>query len=1665
MFLGNLLKDVGGLVNGAVSGVEHFFGGGQPAPRPQAPQAPQQAPQAIRAPQQAPAPQGVNLGQLSDMINKSTGFQTFADRQKQQNQFINQPAQPAKPINFNNVVNNAGNQFLKNTPSFNVANTIAKGAMNPNVQRGVANSVAGAVVQPLVGAGELFNRDINAPVQASIQSVGNFLQSKPDNWAENYNKAADTLTNSLANTAQAIDQKTGTNISGSVNSAYEHPLSTAIMTGLTAAGPLLGPEAGAFGKAGQTITKVGFGGQAALSIPSTIQAINNAKTPDERTQAVTEAFANGVFAAGLLGSGGKDIIKGIKDPYTQLAIQNGIERAKQINANLGEEGKISLGQPGEPQVGKTPQTPEFNIPKKLQALEGHLNKKGFTVADLPEDVNDKAKWQSSELPIIKEYYKYIKDNKLNPDNLGIKGVTRTPQAGKTPTDIKLRDTLNKLDDNTLRTSLETLKNSGAENSPAYKVGKEILDNRTPQQTASNLVVGSKEWNDYYAKQNAPTIEKPKVTLQEGRANQVLDKKIRYNGQVMTRSEYVDALKNDGYTPTQHTVNGKQTYALKSPKGDYYDISKIEYTYASTPTPQVGKPIVKFKQATQKEQLASLGLSEIPKPTAELPVNNPIENKYIDANQQAKAPDVVTQQAIDRAKTATNNPLYNSINLPKAAEGDINQAVLNYQGVTKGIQDRLTVAVDTANLLDAHDKALLDKLRTKDPEVVAKKAHNETQFLAAAQHAKEYNDYTQELGRSQGQDLGYRKNYGAAVFYDLNDEKTASILADRQAKLKRNPNYAKGRSIPDYEEGAKLNLKRKNSNFIEDLQDDAKRRTNDLGDLAFANTLRQALPGLVQENAIGIGKQGNYVQIKIPGTNRLTSLTVPKEFADKINQRASYEYGPGKGGKALKTYDSANAVMKFFDLALGGYHSVQEAAGFIPERFSKGDFLGTARGMGVIFSPKLFKDETVRMSSDQASHADGMSTLDRANVSGLTRMSKQIGADADTALKLLDTGKYNPIRAVHDSLFGREIPYFKLRSFETRTKNLDFSKPEDVLEARQIAKALNSAYGGINRAIDGLTPTQLKLASRGILATDYNEGLARSWVNALSKRNVEGDLARRVVIGRRLLLAAPGIISYVMANPNASPQQIASNIGQQFFTPNVPSPFKTKSGISKVINFPKDVSGKVITMATPFFDQNNPNKLSGIATELSGNLSSLPATVPKLVTNQDYYGNPIITNNLVQSAANIGTLVGPIAGQNITKVVTGQMSAAEAAINTLGGRTASDPNDPKFQATQAYYKAISMAGAQVQGADKGLVASYFARQKDPNTGQTIQEGPRTAAANAKMLFANDSVRNAIQKAQQSIPNHDPLWDLSSDQLKTYENYKTLPPGGADAEVMKANNPWIGTLATTRSNFFNSNNFKSTSIPDPKDPPVQYPLSSQENSLIAQAGKITDAAQKNQFYTDNPQLSIIENKYGQYVNQERAAQGLQPLPVTPLPTAQQAQELKEYAQVPKGGGSKGGNKYQAVYLQAHPDLSNYFAQSTFNSLLRQAAINDAGGGSSQQLLKDIKNVGTYDITKNPDGSYSFGTSSSSSGSGSSSSSSSGSSSGSSSNIRLRLPNPTNNKPLRAKISFSKRMKFKVNKTNIQRPQAVAGRVQTKLQTPRANNKGATVKSKSDLVKSSS
>src|SRR5258708_34907172 len=95
-------------------------------------------------------------------------------------------------------------------------------------------------------------------------------------------------------------------------------------------------------------------------------------------------------------------------------------------------------------------------------------------------------------------------------------------------------------------------------------------------------------------------------------------------------------------------------------------------------------------------------------------------------------------------------------------------------------------------------------------------------------------------------------------------------------------------------------------------------------------------------------------------------------------------------------------------------------------------------------------------------------------------------------------KFPVIKQFHDALFKRQIPFSKMQVFERYTDGLDLNNPADYERMRGAARSINNTFGGINRLVDGMTPSRMKQFSRGILAVDYNEGQIRTLLSALSK---------------------------------------------------------------------------------------------------------------------------------------------------------------------------------------------------------------------------------------------------------------------------------------------------------------------------------------------------------------------------------------------------------------------------------------------------------------------------------------------------------------------------------------------------------------------------------------
>ena len=1068
-------------------------------------------------------------------------------------------------------------------------------------------------------------------------------------------------------------------------------------------------------------------------------------------------------------------------------------------------------------------------------------------------------------------------------------------------------------------------------------------------------------------------------------------------------------------------------------------------------PTVAKPTVKFKQATQQEQLASLGLNEVPRPTAESPINNPIENKYIDANTKGIAENQAVKDAIDRRNNA---PTIKGLEVPEIkTSGD---AVRNGQAKEKMIVNRAEA------LASAQDK-LLGKSPKKmelfvdtvqHPEDLADNAQklgiSRKELKALVDQHNEMTVATRTLSESSARPIDPRQNY---IYQD-------TIKTDATSKTPGNGGIETGttkervfRDLREVKSTPGYDIKQQSAGDLT--------RNWAMGE-ARAIKMSSILRDLQVHDPTSIiridgGFPKGYKPLEIPGMKGYAARIDVYKALGGIKFK---DDTPGAMAKTANALDHINTLAKQLELFGGMFHDLKTSIRYEGQELMSSPKRAALSGYNLALAKKF-------IASPKAYEAYKIKQWDKPGWSDLMAKANHTsfqGQDMAGIGKHFNLEDLNPYMK---RVFEQQIDFFKRNTLVSEAKKMGITDPrkatpEQILRLRNTVNQIGNDFGGINLEAIGRNPLIQRILRFITLAPDFTEGKIRTVGNAIAKwgkDNPQGNLARRQLLGEALVVAIASEVGSKLITGNYM------NPAQAVLNPNIPLPYKDK-GRKLIAKIPGSEITDAYRLGT------NPGQFA------TGHMGAVSSVGAEALSGKDYYGNPLNPDNpnptLIDNLWASVKSRGPIPVMQAIKQGQGLQNLATTAINIAGGRVNLDPTDPQVVAMNNHFAGVkSGLNTLKNGADIGAFNNYLAREKDPQ-GKSYWLGPKGSATNAQSLFGNDNVRNAVQTAYKAEADKgnsvDPQWTtLSPYQLKTWERYQSLPPGDRNRDIIVAKSMnvdgsnWISNLETARTAFYATLQAKGNLAPNPnpQDPPTPYPLSTAENTLRGQSFQITDPTQLTQFYADNPQLTEINAKYDQYTNDQRAKLGLTAMNISPPPTPQQAQELKDYAQVPKGGGSKGGNKYQAIYMQAHPDLSTYFAQSAFNSLIKQAGIADQGGTTSQKLLKDIQNVGTYDITKNADGSYSFGTSSSSSSSGSGS----GSSSSSSNSFRLKLPSPTRNQPLRAKISSAKRIKFKLNKTNVQRPQAVAGRVQMKLQTPRANNKGATVKSKSNLVKSSS
>lgn len=642
-------------------------------------------------------------------------------------------------------------------------------------------------------------------------------------------------------------------------------------------------------------------------------------------------------------------------------------------------------------------------------------------------------------------------------------------------------------------------------------------------------------------------------------------------------------------------------------------------------------------------------------------------------------------------------------------------------------------------------------------------------------------------------------------------KTRSIATQAEADALAAMKNADG--TPKYPQ-----LQRKNANVFEDAKQAVDMAKADHGKQAVKLALEQAHPGTkVGVNKIGFDPESGltYKGLDVKGGN---GLSLPQHLADSYNKRApvttkttfgiklpdgsispvrdnelvqQLKATPGSKlvdpvtGKDLHnwkvnriirsavkdplgSYDKVNANLKYSILGGGTFHAIT-TGGTVAGQQSMRALAHPLQIPSMIADNLKLVAGTVNQKSHDAvmAHHEADGSLSFAKLVGTTLSPKEILGDANSGIvdKMKDS-KWNPIKQIHDAVFARQIPEAKMmimkQAMSTKFKGMDFNTPtqEQVLYGRKVASAVNN-IGGINRAVEGLSPNTAKKLSRVLLATDFTEGKMRIVANALTKGGPQGNIARQMVVGKSILFALPGLAALTATGQLDwnKPQDVRKAIVDQLLDPSIPVSEKgaaTKSnpgGTNQAIHFPSTFISEFGKIIKPALDPLSTDKLQGGKDYLTNRVAALPAVASRLKQNKDFQGNPIYgtdkNGNPIsgkQTALNVANQVSPIPVVQGVKKAGGQ-STRDTALNVAGFRVSSDPNAASGQHTKAiqdFYTTLNQASSEHTKVSKHI--STLLSQNNPAQAYRVAQQ------------YNDGLPQRLQPFREKYNDHyNPAWD--------------------------------------------------------------------------------------------------------------------------------------------------------------------------------------------------------------------------------------------------------------------------------------------------------------------
>lgn len=751
----------------------------------------------------------------------------------------------------------------------------------------------------------------------------------------------------------------------------------------------------------------------------------------------------------------------------------------------------------------------------------------------------------------------------------------------------------------------------------------------------------------------------------------------------------------------------------------------------------------------------------------------------------------------------------------------------------------------------------------------------------ASKIKQVTDRIFEQQKALDPTIEYRKNYVPQVYAQADN-----IVEDAAKKLQTSTGAANPRAFNSYQEAAQFGLTPKYSSLDQIIGTNA-------GSASRATVNRQAVESGLKSGIFDVYPDKGWSPVVGFTDNQGNQIYAQKSVADTLNGITQ----KGTGGLEKALSKTAKASGKLQDVMLQG--------GLPGTNFNFFTF-----GQGVKDTTRNIGKATLHPVQAVKQETNLIGDFFRGKNGTIKRFAKP--ENQAFVKEMADRGLYiNPQTSIsnigksslekgwdwlgNNPTFGRYMPN-RMLSTAQEVYQQSVGKIGHQAALDLATETTKRFTGQVDQIMKGRSNLSADAIASVAFAPKYRESIITA-LNNVAKSVYPKNWADKTYAPSRQLLAgmAATLAGYEALNQQITGHSMFENRKGQELSLEIPYGEKDAKGNQKVVNIPFMPGFMTIPRAIVGAGQDVlKGDVKGVLAEASKGLSAPIQTIGRVAANQDYFGRPIYIDQATADKEGItpdsaGSAIGKIAayagGQSSPAWVRAGLDAAQGKPIEQNVATALEAPvrfgkvNPEqtayFDSKDAFYKGLNKN-------EKTLFDKLNPTKKD-SRGNLIQGDrlPLASAANYGDLVANEAFAKKYQEYKKSQPNHDPLWDLSPTQLRSYMQAQVISkndPGGDSTTVRKLYDRLPDDFFDKRSAYFEELKSKGVLA---KDDPNYKPRPKMPKELQGFADSYqtlphgTGARSKALRSELGQQYIAYLNANKLYNNQERADLGLPPL----------------------------------------------------------------------------------------------------------------------------------------------------------------------------------------------